>query len=420
MNQQITIDKLVAGGQGLGALPDGRKVFVWGVLPGETVTVQVSSEKKSYAEGELVEVNSPAKTRVEPKEINFLDTSPWQNIEINAENGYKTDIVRELYARAHVDIPEIKDALFVGDEYGYRNSYVFRFCLDKNSELSLATIGRKSNALVAVAGSMLAREEINIAAEEILVELKRLHIKPTTLGTMELRCSRTGEVVTSLITHQKHMPKLHLPGSMKGLKVNFRGRNTKTEHLYTLGSVELSDMLLGKTFAYDVDSFFQVNVSIYEKALETMQSISKTDVVDMYAGVGTIGISLAKTTVTLVESNAASAAWAKENLLASGLNGEAVRAQSERSLAYIVADKTIVFDPPRAGLDKTIIERLLEVKPGQVLYLSCDPATQARDVARLLPGYKIAHMSVYNFFPHTPHIETLVVLESVDTPKLNS
>ena len=411
MKAIVKIEKLVHGGQGLVRLEDGRVVFLWGVLPGEEVEMETILEKKSYIEAAPRKIVKASKDRVDPKEENYIDTSPWQIIGIDAENKIKTEIVRELYARAHVDIPKVQKAVFVGDEYGYRNGYVFRFCLDDNGDLSLATVERKSNTLVPVQGSVLARPEINQAALALLEQLQSLHIKATTLSTLELRCDQSGSVVAALVVRQKQMPKLKLAPGMLGLKVSFRGRNTKTEHLYTLGNVELSDSLLGKSFHYGVDSFFQVNVPVYEKVLKKMKTLAMNEIVDMYSGVGVIGLSLAKGKVTLVESNISSAAYAKINLQASGLAGDAVRVQSERALEFIDKAKTIVFDPPRDGLDKKIIERLLEVKPAQILYLSCDPATQARDIAKLSQFYEIGHMSVYNFFPHTPHIETLVALK---------
>ena len=421
MIETVTVEKLVHGGQGLARLKDGRTVFIWGVLPHEEVEIELTVDKKSYVEATVKNILKPSKFRIDPKEKDYIDTSPWQIVDIEAENTYKTEIVNEIYSRAHVDIPKIDKTIFFGDEYGYRNSYVFRFCADENGNLSLATIARKTNTPVAVSGSELASKEINKAAQIILASLQKLHVKPSSLRTLELRSSQEGEVVAHLIIQQKHMPKLHLPEGLKGLKVSFRGRNTKTELLYVVGSIELTDLLLDKTFTYDVDSFFQVNVPIYEKVLLEMKKHSSPKIVDMYSGVGTIGITLAKDEVTLIESNTASVNMANLNLQASELAGEAIRIQSERALSYIVAEKTIVFDPPRTGLDKKIIDRLLEVKPKQIIYLSCDPATQARDVALLSNYYKIEHMSVYNFFPHTPHIESLIVLSvtAQKTPKNN-
>src|SRR5688500_4057915 len=97
---EVVIEKLVHGGQGLGTLPDGRKVFVWGALPGERVTVQISKGKRSYAEAVVQDVLEPSPLRVEPREPNYLATSPWQIITFEAENDYKKRIVQELFVQA--------------------------------------------------------------------------------------------------------------------------------------------------------------------------------------------------------------------------------------------------------------------------------------------------------------------------------
>jgi 23S rRNA (uracil1939-C5)-methyltransferase len=94
-----------------------------------------------------------------------------------------------------------------------------------------------------------------------------------------------------------------------------------------------------------------------------------------------------------------------------GHNTIPVFAKSENALKYITNDiKTVILDPPRAGLDETVIDRLNHIKPAKIIYLSCNPVTQARDIAKLLSNYQIAHIETYNFFPRTPHIENLVVL----------
>jgi 23S rRNA (uracil1939-C5)-methyltransferase len=131
----------------------------------------------------------------------------------------------------------------------------------------------------------------------------------------------------------------------------------------------------------------------------------------MYAGVGSIGLSVASKQVDLVELDPATVAMARVNAEASGVEAEVIESSTEKVLEYIVGDKPVIFDPPRAGLHDKVVERTLEVKPPQVLYLSCNPATQARDLAKLQEGYNITYFEGFNFFPHTPHIESLAVLE---------
>jgi len=175
--------------------------------------------------------------------------------------------------------------------------------------------------------------------------------------------------------------------------------------LQELGDVLLTDTLLGQPFVYDVDSFFQVNLPIYEQALQRIKDkSSQTTLVDMYAGVGSIGLSIATGSVELVELDSATARMAEQNAATSALDATVVETPAEKATDYITSDKPIVFDPPRAGLHDKVISRVLEVLPPTVAYLSCNPVTQARDIARLEKQYRITYFEAFNFFPRTPHI----------------
>jgi 23S rRNA (uracil1939-C5)-methyltransferase len=133
--------------------------------------------------------------------------------------------------------------------------------------------------------------------------------------------------------------------------------------------------------------------------------------VDMYSGVGTIGLTIGGDNVKLVEINEHAVREMERNIAQLGKDATAVLAASENALEHITSDRTIIVDPPRAGLHEDVIERLLEEKPQRIIYLSCNPVTQARDVARLTQTYGVKAHRGYNFFPHTPHIEHLVVLD---------
>jgi 23S rRNA (uracil1939-C5)-methyltransferase len=179
-----------------------------------------------------------------------------------------------------------------------------------------------------------------------------------------------------------------------------------------LGNSQLEDQLLGKTFRYDADSFFQVNLPVFEQALTAIRDHGDSaSLTDMYAGVGSIGLSVARERVNLIELDPATAEMCRQNATASGLEANVVEASTDKVLQYISGAEPVIFDPPRSGLHQKVVERVLETAPKQVIYLSCNPATQARDLARLQTAYQIDHFAVYNFFPHTPHIETLAVLK---------
>ncbi len=432
--EQVTVTKLVHGGQGLAELADGRKVFVWNALPGETVRVRIIKKKRSYAEAIAEAVVEASPERVTPREENYLATSPWQMMTFEAENKYKAKIVAELFAHERIQLPAVRHSgldpeskavdsgsgagmtqpvVTAGGEWNYRNKMEYSFWGDDEG-LHLALHQRGSHGKQIVQGSELALPALDAGANAVLDELQKLQPRAGDLKTIIVRVSQKGEVVAALYTKLDKFTKMSLPSGVKGLRVYHSNpkspASVPTKLLYELGDATLQDELLGKAFTYDVDSFFQVNLPIYEKALGRIREHCQADPVDMYAGTGSIGLSVSKAQATLVELDPATVAMARVNAEQSGIKSEVVEASTEKALEYIAADKPVIFDPPRAGLHAKVVERCLEVKPPQIIYLSCNPATQARDLALLQASYDIEFFEVYNFFPRTPHIETLAVL----------
>lgn len=412
--ETVKIDKLVHGGQGLGMLPDGRKVFVWNALPGEAVKIQLTKNKKSYAEGIAEEIVVKSADRIEPEELNFLATSPWQILNFDQENCWKQEITRELFQQAGIKLPKF-GLQTDGKKYHYRNKMEYSFWGDDEG-VRLALYNRGSHQKQIVTGSALAMPDLDKAANSILKILNKKGVRAGDLKTIIVRCNQKGSTVASLFVRGQSFHKIELPKELKGLRVYYSNpkspASVPTELLYELGDCNLTDSLQGQSlFTYDSDSFFQVNVPVFELALTSMKEfIDENDLVDMYAGVGSIGLSLAKKSVDLVEIDSATAAMAMVNAEASGLKASVTQVASEKALDYIVPDKPVIFDPPRAGLHDKVTARILEVLPPKIIYLSCNPATQARDLALLKDTYKITHFEVFNFFPRTPHIESLAIL----------
>ena len=174
----------------------------------------------------------------------------------------------------------------------------------------------------------------------------------------------------------------------------------------------LTDSLLGYEFSYSPNGFFQINLPVYELALRAIQPhVSTTKVLDLYSGVGTIGLSVAKDhELTLVEVDKSAYRELCKNIVNLNSHAQPILAKSESVLDYITPDTTVILDPPRAGCDTKLIDRLLEVTPPKIIYLSCNPATQARDAKALLAKYHIEEIKTFNFFPRTPHIENLIIL----------
>ena len=411
----ITIDKLVHGGQGLGKAADGRKIFVWNALPGETVTAQIIKKKRSYAEAIAIEIANPSADRVAPREANYLATSPWQILDFTAENAAKKQITLDVMAHEKVTLPTVSDVVTDGVEWQYRNKMEYSFWGDDEG-LHLALHQRGSHGKQIVEGSALALPEIDDAAQTLCAQLTKLGTRAGDLKTAVLRADRQGNVVMALFVKLLTFKPLELPKGVQGLRVWYSNpkspASVTTELLQEVGDVTLTDTLLDKPFTYDVDSFFQVNLPVFEKALARIKehAADTPALTDMYAGVGSIGLSVAGKKVTLVELDLATAAMAGVNAVASSLETEVIETSAEQSLEYITADQPVIVDPPRAGLHPKVVEKLLSEKPPKIIYLSCNPATQARDLALLQEAYTIDFFEIYNFFPKTPHIESLAVL----------
>ena len=412
---EVRIDKLVFGGQGIGTLDDGRKVFVWNALPGEKVRIRTIKRKKSYVEAVAEEIIEASPERIEPVESNYLATSPWQIMSYDAENEHKKLITAELFSREKVVIPDF--ALQAPkDEWHYRNKMEYSFWGDDDG-LHLALHMRGSHGKQIVAGSKLALPAIDNAANAVCAQLDRLGMRAGDLKTIIVRCSQDGQAAASVFTKLEEFPHLELTPAVQGIRVYHSNpkspASVPTRLLYEVGDPLLHDTLLDKPFIYDVDSFFQVNIPIFETALISIKShIDEPAVTDMYAGVGSIGLSVATDSVDLVELDPATVRMASHNAgaVSEQMVVNVIEASTEKSLDYITGDKPVIFDPPRAGLHGDVVARLLDVRPEKIVYLSCNPSTQARDLGLLQDTYDVTFFEAYNFFPRTPHIETLAVL----------
>ncbi len=418
----VNISKLVHGGQGIGLLPDGKKVFAWGALPGEKVLVRITKSKRDWAEGYVVEVIEPSKDRIDPEEPSiYLATSPWQILDYKKEASFKQYILNEAFDREGV-IVSWQVFYQPKEPFNYRNKmeYNFWFFTDTN-QVSLALHRRGSHQKVAVECSLLASNEINNAGKALIKYINDNAIEARPLKSVILRSDLSGRVGISLFVNDKNIKDSfnsfsHDNSIFEIVYSNPKSPASVTTEVLLPNDKPLTDILLCRKFDYSTRSFFQVNIPVYEKVLEIIKNEikdDKKDILDMYSGVGSIGLSVVgkNQKLTMVEVSEESTDQAKKNM--AGLeNCEVVTATSESALNYITSDSTIILDPPRAGLHKVVVEKLTEEKPTKIIYLSCNPSTQARDVKMLLEaGYKISYAQGFNFFPRTPHIENLFVLE---------
>ena len=471
--ETLTLEKIVGGGQALGTLVDGRKCFVWGGLPSETVTVRVTKKKSHFIEAIVEEVISPSPDRIQPRDPDsYLSTSPWQIMPLEIEQIYKRQLIDDAFTLHNVALPAAIDIYCNNIAYGYRNKVEFSWYSEAGESgdtLDLAFFRRGSKGKIVVNGTSLARPEINNLARAIRDLLRHKRVAARQLKTLLIRCDQSGSCVWQLYIKDR-LPEIitadeaaKLPA--QGGEIIYSDPRSPasriTERLVRFGDTTLTDTILGVPFRYACEGFFQVNIPVYEQALHDMQewvpynkarqerqldqlathgytdnqqrAISqkksgqlhvsprlfsddiravRLSTLDFYAGVGTIGLTIGGGNVTLVEINADAVREMQRNITElDRTDARAVLAPSEQALDYITGKEIVIVDPPRAGLHPDVIATLLQKLPPRIIYLSCNPVTQARDVRLLQEKYHIVHHRGYNFFPRTPHIEHLVILD---------
>lgn len=323
--------------------------------------------------------------------------------------------------------------------------------------LDLAFFRRGSKGKIVVDGTSLAHPAINNLARAIRDLLRHKRVVARQLKTLLVRCDQSGSCVWQLYIKDR-LPEIitadeaaRLPA--QGGEIIYSDPRSPasriTERLAHFGNTTLTDAILDIPFRYACEGFFQVNIPVYEQALRDMKEWVPYDcnsqhsgrqlghhqkiirdprevaqifsgvplatdqpILDFYAGVGTIGLTIGDGNVTLVEINADAVREMQRNITElDRTDARAVLAPSEQALNYITGKEIVIVDPPRAGLHPDVIATLLQQLPPRIIYLSCNPVTQARDVALLQQQYRIAWHRGYNFFPRTPHIEHLIILD---------
>jgi 23S rRNA (uracil1939-C5)-methyltransferase len=434
----LTIEKLVFGGQGIAHLESGLPVFVWNALPGETVIATIRKKKRTYYEAVATEILTPSPDRIAPIVPHYLSTSPWQIMTSAREQQEKISAVLETYDRIGgwqppTTLPIVDD---LDQAFGYRNKIEFSFC-DKNfvqpkkrpkdfvplpEDISFSFFERATHNRIPVETSVLASPAIMETAQQMLAWIKTIGIPNRTLKSLIIRSNLAGETITTLFLKDEiELPDLpKLPAHCKGCYVYFSSHKTPASRPEKLmkhtGEEWLTESILGSTLTYGMHSFFQVNIPIFEATLRDMQAFlpEGKPVLDLYSGVGSIGIPLAShhPSVTMVDCNKEAIAFAQKNIQANNLaSAQAICAPAEQVTEMITSNHIVILDPPRAGLHEAVTQRLLEVLPETILYLSCNISTQARDIGALKGSYDMVFASLYNYFPRTPHVEGLCVLK---------
>ena len=405
----ITFERMVHGGEALGRLDDGRVVFVPYVLPGERAIVRLTETHKRWARGVVVERLTNAPERVEPRCPHFGPSAcggcHWQHADYAAQLAYKTDIVRDQIARIGKQDPEVvHPCIGMETPWHYRNHVQLHVSEDGR----LGYIRADQNGVEPIDACLIMNHRVAELFEQ-------LEISFPSLQRVALRGSdRTGDGMVILETLEDEPPEIEVDLPVSVVMVLSDGTPVTL-----VGSPYLEEEVAGRRWRISATSFFQTNTEMAEKLVHLVREFAQPllgieTVVDVYGGVGLLGISLAPEVqhVIIVESNPDAIHDAHHNGADLG-NVSPFVEDAAVALSNWEAPRPhlVIVDPPRAGIEREALEALARLRPPRLIYVSCDPATLARDIRFLCEqGYHLDVVQPLDMFPHTYHVETVARL----------
>lgn len=421
----IRIEKVVYPGRRLGLL-EGKVVFTDRGLPGERVEIEVLKDRRSYAEARTLRIVEPSPSRVEPRCGHYLACSPYQDMDYGTELGIKQRQVTEILTR-ELKRPFDPVPLAPSPEiWGYRNKIALRVLREDGRARFVYHEPGEQALFVPVDRCYLVPDRVNDLLAALLAAIDGGPL--TTVDGVEIRTTRAGGESLLLVDLATETEVAAVAAAFGALKKEHRlagavasiydGKKFRDEKLFGRDFVE--ERAGGLVFRIGARSFFQINIAILERVFEDVAAaagpVADAVVADLYCGLGTFGLSLARRAreVFGVEPEAGNIAFLKKNLALNGIGNFAVcEGTAEDWLPEILerVPAAVILDPPRRGVDPEIVKRLVEDPVPRLLYLSCNPTTLARDLKGLVEAYAITGVRAYDFFPHTPHIEALIVLE---------
>ena len=385
----------------MGRLPDGRAVFVPLALPGETIRITLTEEKRGFARGEIVEILRPAANRIEPRCRHFGSCGGchYQHLSYADQLTAKTEILIDQLERiGKLSNPPIRAIVPSPNIWNYRNHVQFH----QDPQGRLGFLALRSDQFAPV-------EECHLPEESINAIWPQLEIDPLEdLERIGLRAGSDGE----------HMLVLESGTDIPfDFMVDFpiAAVQSGPEEIFILsGSHYFEISVKDRPFRVSAESFFQVNTAMAEKMvdelLENLRLDLDTTLLDIYCGVGLFSAFLAPKVARLIgiESNSAAVADFTENLDEFDHVEIYEAAAEDVFLSVPLEADVVVVDPPRSGLAISVLEAIIKLDPRQLAYISCDPATLARDARRLTEnGYRITQITPFDLFPQTYHIESI-------------
>jgi len=444
MLERVRIEKMAYGGYGLGH-KGGKVLFVPLTVPGDTVEVRITKSKRDYDLGELIRVLSPSPHRVVPPCPYYGQCGgcQWQHIAYPVQLTLKTQQVREALERiGGIPDPPVQEMIGSPLIFAYRNKGVYHCALSRGSELAIGFIDRTKEGVIDLNHCLLQTARTN----EILRELKALvkecfkssngrRLTPGAIRYLILRhCITTEETLALLVWGKEVWPEREYWGErltplrekVSILIFNFKEEEGgallgRTYH-HVWGGERLTEDLGEIRYFISPSSFFQVNTVQTKTLLRLIQDYLRLKdaevVLDLYSGPGTIALSLASLTrqVYGVEVDRLATLDAIKSAEYNGIENCQFRTgKVERILKRLWVEGLrpglVILDPPRGGCHPAVVEGIKRLKVPHVAYVSCNPATLARDLKLFRQmGYNVELVQPIDMFPQTYHIEVLSLL----------
>lgn len=432
---QVSIERLVFQGSGLGRLPDGRVVFVPFTAPGDRAEIAVTETRDDFVRANLVRVLTPAPLRASPPCPYFANCGgcQWQHLEYASQLHWKREILQELLVRVGKlhEVPVSAPAAPTGP-WEYRSRAQFKVVI--GGRLHIGFHQGETHRIVDIDRCPLLDARLN----GVLRTLR--HMRDPGLQTLFPRLreiwvgvgSGSGEVVACLFARTQDRAAIRLlfhriRDEERGLQGVVLLDGDPRQHPRVVdrhGQGAITEVVGPHRFRVDATAFFQVNGLAAEmltrRVMEAAALTGTERVLDLYCGVGTFTVPLAclAREVMGIEASGAAAADAVHNLQANGVTGaRVVQAQVEQvlpSLAQEAPWDLVVLDPPRQGCSRRVLEAIIGMTIPRAIYVSCDPSTLARDLGILVSsGYRCLGVQPVDLFPQTFHLEAVAVLERV-------
>jgi 23S rRNA (uracil1939-C5)-methyltransferase len=462
---QLTIDSLVAGGDGI-ARHEGQPVFIARTAPGDIAEIEIFDARKDFARGRVNKLIQPSKQRVEApcKLFKVCGGCQWQHISYEAQLQYKQQVVKEAITRiGKLQADIVLDTIGAAEPFYYRSRVQLPVKNPTNSTRLLAGYYEQdSHDLVNIKHCPVQPA----AFDELLNQVKEqaelygisAYSEHTLTGVLRHICMRQGADGQLLCLVVNMKPKQSPPAdlldlartlqndnpNLVGVCINYNnepgnriygdvtqvltGQDFITEHLVSHLADAPQQLLKGIDFKVSTNSFFQIHHAQTEIMLDLIlkatldTSPALPFIIDAYAGVGTIALWLASVAsqIRAIEESPSAAADAVENIkLNHAANVDFRHAKVEEILPQLNAEGVkpdiVILDPPRKGVSKKVIENVIELQPRKIIYVSCNPATLARDLNELAGKYEVKHIQPIDMFPQTFHIESISVLERIES-----